>query len=1244
MTQGEEVTAGVSWPFGLAGRLVRAEKAVSRQEWRKARGLFTVCWQKVGQLRATGRPTSSDERRTLLGLVTALSALGDVPGAIGFCRAARGLGLADPLFYDYPCKEHVGSANVPGDEGVADLVAWTCWPGSTERRAQRQVVEALLKRALRPRRVTTMAAARALADLRACDVRWSWPHLYQAEQARADARWPEAAKALLRAAELESHSETKGELLWRAAQCFQLCPDHVSAVRAIEEARQCAPPPTAERWALAVRVACAVDAAGAGVSTAVDAVTAFPESIELVTMLTRACAAADAWAIVHAPVTRLLRTTRDNIAAVTNLACRVAVALRDEDLMIEVARTVAVSAPRVDMSANSILFRRVGEHVIALAVDEWNAASDTHVDSARRMARRVEAADRLGAPLSPRLRLWWAAVDHLSSITHTADAHVPPSIPAVLETASDQILAAYLEARRQGADWTGRAEDAVRRAPSSPLVPYVIRFVAAERAHQGRWSEAARLLAMENAPRSAVLAGLGAPSGLILWHEAAQAFAEGDFATAGARAVESVEAYPGACPATLALLTLASLAAARERGVEIVDTLAARAAPRLIESLANTGGSSAWAHAGRLGLWDLAGDCVARRLEEQPGSGRVLHAYALASLCRSKVAAGSAVVADPLLQALGAWTALSQQEEYLERFVLARLKAYGHRGRRIGASTLRDMMKRWVGDFAEKHATAVGLEPSDVLLLRDVEDLAAREVNDSGGLSLGPQSSDRLSAGPLLVAAMRWQKGVRDLIQRLDRDHTREEAHTTLLRRIEALTGIDLDEPAADRSEAGRLRMVRRLFSPLGPAVALVRAQRFSEAVQAIEAWLDFNAEGLGSRSRADALLASFVTGRSARDRFHEEAVAMLLDTHVGMARLAVAVVPVDPETLRSAWAQALEAGTRVGQRDDVAEGLAQIAVGRADLLWASRTTEERRRDRVDRRPQHVRAREGLQVLRTAWEMTRHPLVEGSFSKYLNFEAVRLANKKAFAEALDMLVEAIGVNHRARLACSNLVAIAVSDTLAMFEADADAAAELVVRLRERLETIRDGLPAGDRGEIQRCLNELGERTSTPFFNASGKALEREDLDDATSLMLLAALVGPDDHDVAQGLMHVRSELLWREMDGVPRAAECLQHLDRGRRSHGVQALQSVLQERAARRSARSASQLEAGAAEAADAGQFEQALQLLARARDLSPDNAAFRQNYENIGRVWMHTVIERDDPLAFLRALQVIKRGLRDG
>jgi tetratricopeptide (TPR) repeat protein len=635
------------------------------------------------------------------------------------------------------------------------------------------------------------------------------------------------------------------------------------------------------------------------------------------------------------------------------------------------------------------------------------------------------------------------------------------------------------------------------------------------------------------------------------------------------------------------------------------------------------------------GLLGLAREDLHRRARTA-ATTNCLHGLAVVSTALAHVRLAEGATEDGVLflgEALGAWAGLLHRDEPLVRFALGRFSRYAHNGPMPDARRLREMVSGMVGAVVEQAAPRCGLEPARLALMWDLEKEAVGQVAQAGGLRL---SDDRtLPAGPLLAHSL----GLHDSVRALrNSSGGGEESLSALKRMLREMLNLNFDflpEPARAPAD------LPRLFSPLGPASRLLRNRQFGAALQEVDAIT----AGNGGRENDwfGRLLHEF-SAHEGEAWLERQAQELALECHLQSSRDLVGCVPIDLAEVRQAWQRALAQAALLGNEDDANKTIAEIANGRALALFARRNRQQRLADEHDRRGSKVRRQEAFDLMELAWEMTRHPDVQASLANHLNLHAVSVFDStRDFDATLDLLVRSIEIRPSSRQVLDNYGAVVMQRLGKQFtEQGPDVAGQGLEANIQRLRNLDLG---GSSEEVQRCLQELADRGTTPFFNASGAAFGAGDLPTATDQLIWCLRLGPEVNEVRHAAHVLAQRLRAQSGQGDPVARECHLRLapylrsgegvEVGLPGEGLELLRLLARLAQAQQMGPGPGatplELNRRAVAEANAERFAQSMELLEQALRLDPSSSQTRINLKNVGDAWAARAVMAGDFDTFL-------------
>ncbi|MCA1706147.1 MAG: hypothetical protein LC808_23945 [Actinobacteria bacterium] len=194
---------------------------------------------------------------------------------------------------------------------------------------------------------------------------------------------------------------------------------------------------------------------------------------------------------------------------------------------------------------------------------------------------------------------------------------------------------------------------------------------------------------------------------------------------------------------------------------------------------------------------------------------------------------------------------------------------------------------------------------------------AASILRDMGGFPSGDGAADLLVCGPLMISLLGLEHAWGEFIAQ---------------------------EPAHDESRSGQWQQLRQLFSGLGVATALLRAERPEEALAALET---VACERCRSATASegypkvcapacpdfDARHPSYAHLSNKGQRLAEDAARLLVTAQLDVARRVVASDPDDVGAVIRLWADAARVAALVGSGEQTQRHIADTALGRAKAL-----------------------------------------------------------------------------------------------------------------------------------------------------------------------------------------------------------------------------------------------------------------------------------------------------------------------
>jgi hypothetical protein len=867
-----------------------------------------------------------------------------------------------------------------------------------------------------------------------------------------------------------------------------------------------------------------------------------------------------------------------------------------------------------------------GARAVLAACAAWQDRGDVDEAAAQSLLWLGIAID-LGVKLSPALAVWHAALERIDDVaTGPLDVQLPP---AALVPDSMQALRTYLAWTVEGRVSQPSLERLVGAPEAGPIGDWARRALAAAHVTGGRWQQAAELLDVRPAVGSAVLESLGAAEATVWTHRCRERLAAGEWSDAFAAVLRCVELESRVEMPTLGLAVAVLDAACADtpvyadlrRRFEVASdswhaddtTLAAVDSQSLV----------------RHGAWGLASRSLITQLRFAGPSHSRLHAYALVTAARVATSrAGSAEERTlALCEAQGAWAVVLNDPSALARFAAARHRCYGHGTTIPDVGHLRQLLADGVNRHTARCATD-GDDPARLQLMGELERRGLELVAQGGGMR-SHADAPLMICGPFLTRALGMTAAVRGLLTE-PRAATR--AQTPVQQLLAELFSPDAASDSQQTKMPARQRELGWLFSPLGPASVLLSRQQYLDVDRELNRVSDSSTGRAADRvDPCLVALGDYVTGADARAWLAAEMRTLRTERYLRESRDIVAKVPVDIAAARDRWASALGLAADNRSRSEVAAAIGEIAVGRANDLFRTRSAEERRQDVTDRRASRPRREDALALLSAAWDQTKAPNVQGPLSKCLNAHAVALAEDGAIDEPVDLLLDALAVKPNTRLACNNLRHALLARLAKDIERAMPYAGNRVIATLDRLQQLN---PNASVDDITSCVEDIRVQTMIPFYNRAHSAVQLQDWDTAVEGLIWAMQIAPSDADAHAMAIDVAVQL--PGADGSPGDSPQLQRLFAAMPAAVRRKAQKLLRSGGGRSRAE-ATVLNGRAVQAAENSEFAEAMRLLSQARKLDPSSDVIRSNWQSVGGAWFAAALQASDTAELARALSVM-------
>lgn len=436
-----------------------------------------------------------------------------------------------------------------------------------------------------------------------------------------------------------------------------------------------------------------------------------------------------------------------------------------------------------------------------------------------------------------------------------------------------------------------------------------------------------------------------------------------------------------------------------------------------------------------------AAACLDEALRRDPASKRVLHtvsAFWLNSEQESGEQESGGQESVPVSTGIAAVAALLHDEGFWDFF---RARAASRYQVAVATPALVEC-RRYVGQLAYARAGP------DYELLLSREMAATGVLRDLGGFPVRDRP-DRLVCGPLMISLLGLECAFGDFA-----------AH----------------DPAHDDPESGRWQQLRQLFSELGTAAALLRAERPADALSALKDAACARCRSAAAPHGYPRVCAEACSDFDARhpgyarlpakgQRLAEDATRLLIAAQLSAARRIVA--GADDDDVGAAirlWADAVRASAAVGAQEQTHRQVAEIVLGRAKTL-----------EKRDRLAAALKLVEGAE--RVLGDSAARDELRSRLAQLLTDRGVLAANDGRLEPALDDLRRAVRCSpHSVRPLVNLSLAL---QSLAEHRRNLGDRAGQYAQLREAKRMLEDTVPASHGSpELEHQLVSVMKRLRT----------------------------------------------------------------------------------------------------------------------------------------------------------------------
>lgn len=919
--------------------------------------------------------------------------------------------------------------------------------------------------------------------------------------------------------------------------------------------------------------------------------------------------------------------------------------------------------------------------IVARSIDRWNERGHDLYVLISELIVHLDAARRLGYQFDPIQELWIAALVELNgdAVSGVERQQLPRANK--LGDADRHALWAYLEWARGDTEWLPMVPLLIATATNSPLNSWLTRTAAISLTSNGKWRVAADVLKLEQCVMSGVLLKLGASQREIARQQAWEAYEAGNFDECAVACLDHLEATDGDLDADvskLAMIALRQVQLASER-----EQLTIRLREALAAIAKRKAATIDWRILAQVGLLKHAHNQIRRKLRS--GESYAVHVHALALIATSSAwqqlrAGDTGDALESFLEALGAWASLLSNEQALASFAVHRFRCYQHGGAVPTPAEIQLAVENAVLEVIAGFAKALHRPVQELRRVWDLDVESAKVIARHGGLPVGT-NGQKITAGPVLARSLDLVDTVRQLIRSMPERRVERSLDLSTTNMLAALLGLDGAIPNKNGDEAlADAARLKRLFSPLGPACVLMMRRQFGEARNALLRLSKKEMKEQDDETRSHLrILLKFIQTSDDRQWYNDQWKQMIIECDLQESREFVAQVPMEESRVREAWKRALKRAKNWDREDEVNGGIAEMAVGRGEILFRIRNKVERMGDSTDHRPNGQRREESIQLMNLAWQLTGSPTVQGPLAENLNLMSVEAFERDQKDRSFSYLMNSLEVKPNSRIACENLSNVVLERLSRGLDHSPDTAVTQFIGDMHRIEGLDTD---GNVGEIQSCLKVLNEKGAIPFFNRSHEALQVEDYSTATEMMVSCININSAHETIREAASNLAHRLLSNADGGdqickrlfesmveeLPREVhasvlnmQAVRIAARGRFSEAKTLLNraarldptsSTIRTNARRNreaqehqadaeNRRQATRLNNQAVEAANQGRFEGAIELLEQALALEPDSTEIRGNIQQLAQAWASKAIVDGSGDEVRRALTKVKEVL---
>ncbi|MBC8356342.1 MAG: hypothetical protein H8E66_30555 [Planctomycetes bacterium] len=271
-------------------------------------------------------------------------------------------------------------------------------------------------------------------------------------------------------------------------------------------------------------------------------------------------------------------------------------------------------------------------HVLANSIRCWNERGDNLSELLSNLAVQLDSARRLGCRFDPLQELWHAVIGELNGeTTSAADLHRLPRAEE-LDDVDQQALRAYLGWSCGEAEWLPTASLPTAGKTDSSMTSWFVHTTAVSLAQDGKWSDAAEVLQLDEDNVSSVLRELGSRPQEVARQQAWEDYEAERYSNCVVGCIDYLKTTNGTVDTDIDRLAVIALQKAQLTASQR-QKLASRISSEIAPIAKQHTLTIDWRFFAQLGLLQHARDQLCRQI--QAGESHTVHIHALALVATS---------------------------------------------------------------------------------------------------------------------------------------------------------------------------------------------------------------------------------------------------------------------------------------------------------------------------------------------------------------------------------------------------------------------------------------------------------------------------------------------------------------------------------------------------------------------------------------------------------------------------------